>query len=165
MLGDPISRLVDDYRTAVLNADTTAVDYNSLADFIEQNSCGVATGDRVVRTLFDPRPIAASSDLSISSRCVELAFDRLTKELDGCFLLEQPLADLQLGQWLQLPGGHLSYWERSSFPAFMSAVNHSDRSAEELQELFGSIPVSDSCLASSKPFRFLIDFICAKHVS
>jgi hypothetical protein len=29
----------------------------------------------------------------------------------------------------------------------MSAVNHSDRSAEELQELLGSISVSDSCLA------------------
>lgn len=150
VLGDPISRLVVAYRTAVLQGDPTAADCSSLADFIEQNSCGVAAGDRVVRTLFDPRPIAASSDLSVDSRSVELAFNRLTKELDGCFLLEQPLVDLHLGQWLQLPGGRLSPLERSSFPAFMSAVNHSDRSAEELQELFGSIRVSDSCLALAR---------------
>jgi hypothetical protein len=150
VLGDPINRLVAGYRLAVLQDDPTAAGCGSLADYIEQNSSGVTAADRTVRMLCDPRPIASSRDWRIDTGHVDLAYERLTRELNGCFLLEQPLLDLELGQWLRLPGGCLSLREVSGFTTFNAVIGRGNRSAEELEALLRSIHISENCLALAR---------------
>jgi hypothetical protein len=147
VLRDPYARLISAYRSAALRGDVSAAGCSSLAEFVQQNRHGIAAGDLYTRMLSDPRPIGDSRDWTGDDQKLALAFQRITEELDGWFLLEQDSFDWALGQWLRLPGGSMARHDQSTFRRFTDVVTRGDRDPDQLKTLLQNIRVTESCLA------------------
>jgi hypothetical protein len=149
VLRDPVQRIIATYKVNVLHGHPPAQGCNSLADYIEKGA-SFGVDNLYTRQLCHAGPIGECKEIPLDTQSVELAYHRITDELDAWFLLEQPRYASDIGAYLRLPGGRMNLKVNAYSDMLPHMVAYGGYSREELEARAGTIRITEHCLAYAR---------------